>query len=113
MTRRVLGRDILRCVSALSGLSVKQLTSGRRLDGYIGPRHLAIYLMRQHCPWLSLSGIGVIMGMVNHTSITHVMRTFPDRVSKNPDLADLHDRVSLALNLAENPNDKPALKVVK
>lgn len=103
--KRVLGREILRCVVEKSDVSLDEIRADCRQRPVMEIRHLAAYLMVRHCPWLSYSHISRLLNCTHH-SVTHAYRRFPERLRANPDLEFIHDEVVKHLSLT-NAKDRP------
>ncbi|WP_298700934.1 helix-turn-helix domain-containing protein [uncultured Brevundimonas sp.] len=68
---RVTGRQVADFVAERHGLTFDQLISDRRHKPIARPRQIAMYVMREVCPHLSLPTIGRILGGRDHTTILH------------------------------------------
>lgn len=68
---RVTGRQVADFVAERHGLTFQQLISQRRVSSVARPRQIAMYVMREVCPHLSLLAIGRLLGGRDHTTILH------------------------------------------
>lgn len=68
---RVTGRQVAEFVAERHGLTFQQLVSPRRITSLARPRQIAMYVMREVCPHLSLPAIGRLLGGRDHTTILH------------------------------------------
>jgi chromosomal replication initiator protein len=69
--KRTSGHDVLRAVSTYYRLSIADLESPARYRSIARPRQLAMYIMRQRCPHLTLPAIGRLLGGRDHTTVMH------------------------------------------
>jgi len=68
---RVTGRQVADFVAERHGLTFQQLISQVRVTRLARPRQIAMYVMREVCPHLSLPGIGRLLGGRDHTTVLH------------------------------------------
>lgn len=68
---RVTGRQVADFVAERHGLTFQQLISQVRVTRLARPRQIAMYVMREVCPHLSLPAIGRLLGGRDHTTILH------------------------------------------
>jgi chromosomal replication initiator protein len=68
---------ILAAVSRYSGVGLEDLRGKSRVQKMVGPRHLAMYLLRDDAG-LSLPQIGALLGGRDHTSVLHAC----DKISR-------------------------------
>ncbi|WP_433935166.1 helix-turn-helix domain-containing protein [Brevundimonas diminuta] len=68
---RVTGRQVADFVAERHGLTFQQLISPHRVTRIARPRQIAMYVMREVCPHLSLPAIGRLLGGRDHTTILH------------------------------------------
>lgn len=68
---RVTGRQVADFVAERHGLTFQQLISQKRVKSVARPRQIAMYVMREVCPHLSLPAIGRLLGGRDHTTILH------------------------------------------
>lgn len=68
---RVTGRQVADFVAERHGLTFQQLISPHRVTSIARPRQIAMYVMREVCPHLSLPAIGRLLGGRDHTTILH------------------------------------------
>lgn len=71
---RITGRQVIDAVARHYKVSVEDLKSDRRYRAIARPRQVAMYLMRKHCPHMSLPAIGRVLGDRDHTTILHGVR---------------------------------------
>lgn len=68
---RVTGRQVIDFVAERHGLTFQQMTGQQRVTCVARPRQIAMYVMREVCPHLSLPAIGRLLGGRDHTTILH------------------------------------------
>ena len=68
---RVTGRQVIDFVAERHGLTFQQMTGQQRIISIARPRQIAMYVMREVCPHLSLPAIGRLLGGRDHTTILH------------------------------------------
>ncbi|MDM8352882.1 helix-turn-helix domain-containing protein [Brevundimonas diminuta] len=68
---RVTGRQVVDFVAERHGLTFQQMIGQQRVTSVARPRQIAMYVMREVCPHLSLPTIGRILGGRDHTTILH------------------------------------------
>lgn len=66
---RVTGRQVADFVAERHGLTFQQLISPHRVTSIVRPRQIAMYVMREVCPHLSLPAIGRLLGGRDHTTM--------------------------------------------
>jgi len=74
------------------GVSIAMLTGATQTQGVVVPRHVAIVLARE-LTGQSLKVIGRAFGGRDHTTVSHAVYTFPDRVARDGVLAARVQRV--------------------
>lgn len=68
------------------GLSVEEMTSNRRMDQHVRPRHIAMHLAR--ClTRASFPAIGQAMGGRDHTTILHGVKNISRKMKDDPTIA--------------------------
>lgn len=75
-------RDILQAVTKATKVSAQDIVGPRRTSNFTSPRFLAVALMRELRPDLSLPAIGKALRR-DHTTIMHALRRF-DEMKGNP-----------------------------
>lgn len=68
---RVTGRQVVDFIAERHGLTFQQMIGKQRVTSVARPRQIAMYVMREVCPHLSLPTIGRILGGRDHTTILH------------------------------------------
>ncbi|WP_313044969.1 helix-turn-helix domain-containing protein [Brevundimonas sp.] len=68
---RVTGRQVVDFIAERHGLTFQQMIGQQRVASVARPRQIAMYVMREVCPHLSLPAIGRILGGRDHTTILH------------------------------------------
>jgi chromosomal replication initiator protein len=82
-------REIQDVIARLFGVKVADIKGPRRGSGIVTPRHAAMFLAHELCPFKSLPVIGREFGGRDHTTILHAVNVFPHKMMRNPDLAQL------------------------
>lgn len=72
--RSLYAREIVSVVANYFGPTVGELRGSRRAATLIIPRHVAMYLVSDTCPHLSLPAIGSFFGGRDHTTILYAVR---------------------------------------
>ncbi len=76
---------ILQCVASFYNMKVSDLKGQRRLKQLVRPRHVAMYLVRQHTE-LSFPEIGRLFGNRDHATVQHACKKIGSLLSKDVDL---------------------------
>jgi chromosomal replication initiator protein len=72
--RSLYAREIVSVVATYFGVTVGEMRGARRTGTLITPRHVAMYLVSDTCPHLSLPAIGRFFGGRDHTTILYAVR---------------------------------------
>ncbi len=83
--------DIMRAVSEASGISVAQLCGVSREKKYAHPRHIAMLLVGEFRPDLSLPKVGFLFGNRDHTTVMHGQHESRIRIEKSQTHRDWYD----------------------
>jgi len=86
-------------VTAFYNVRLSDLQSKRRQKSIAAPRHLSMYLARQHTP-LSLEEIGGHFGGRDHTTVMHGVRVVKQRMADDPTYARHVDQLNAQLQQA-------------
>jgi chromosomal replication initiation ATPase DnaA len=78
-------QKIAKLVAEQYGLTLSQIRGVSRSKGVVVARHHAMWLVRQHCPHMSLPMIGRMFGKRDHTTVLHALRAHPKRENTRPD----------------------------
>ncbi len=73
---------ILMAVSQFSGVVLAELLGRSRTQKVVGPRHLAMYILREDAG-LSLPQIGALMGGRDHTSVMHACEKLTREIERD------------------------------
>lgn len=96
-------REILHAVTAATGVSAQDIVGPRRTNDLISPRFLAVALMRELRPDLSLPAIGRALRR-DHTTIMHALRRFAALKDREPFAGWLaHDAVAQLMKSGGTP----------
>lgn len=71
MSARLSVKVVLRAVSDVTGTSVRDILSPHRQQAIVRARHIAMWMVRRHCPHLSYPAIGRRFAGRDHSSIIH------------------------------------------
>jgi chromosomal replication initiation ATPase DnaA len=96
-------REILQAVTTATGVSAQDVVGPRRTKDLTAPRFLAVALMRELRPDLSLPAIGQALRR-DHTSIMHALRRFTECKGEQPFVDWLaHDAIVQLKQSGETP----------
>lgn len=87
-------RRIRQAVCELFELRVAELDGHHNCKTLGPPRQMAMALLREHCPLLSLPQIGRVFGGRDHTTVLHACRRHAERMERS---ADYRERVAAVL----------------
>ncbi len=86
------GRDILRTVSEVTGISTAALQGEKRGGPVSKARQLVFLLCNEHAQQMSTPQIGRLMNR-DHTTVIHGTRKARERIQADPDYKETYDRI--------------------
>ncbi len=105
--------SIAKAVAGHFELNLHQLLSGRRTKTYVMARRMCSVLCRE-LTVLSLQEIAEAMGMGDHTTVDHHLRTHPGFVRDDHKYAANYNEIRMELGLTpEHRLAEPMLRAVK
>lgn len=97
LAQRVKVGDIMRAVSEVAGISMGQLCGVSRERKYSHPRHIAMLLVREFRPDLSLPKVGFLFGNRDHTTVMHAERESRQRIETSLEHRHWYDAARASL----------------
>ncbi|MCB9780443.1 MAG: chromosomal replication initiator protein DnaA [Alphaproteobacteria bacterium] len=88
--------EIVQAVARFFSLKVADLKGTRRLKQIVRPRHIAMWLVREHTE-LSFPEIGRVFGNRDHSSVQHACKKIKRLRDKEPDLRNTVDTIERML----------------
>lgn len=85
--RRIKARAVVEYVAKRHGVSLGEITGRRVLRSIARPRQIAMYVIREACPHLSLPQIGRALGGRDHTTVIHAVRKVESLMAADPAFA--------------------------
>lgn len=108
--RSLYAREIVSVVATYFGVTVGEIRGPRRATTLIMPRHVAMYLVSETCPHLSLPSIGRFFGGRDHTTVLYAVRKINQMHSDGGKLAAAIDELrSRIADLAAMPVEVKAI----
>ena len=89
--KEVTPENIKKVVAEFYGVKIVDLESSKRSRVFVGPRQVAMYLIRKHTP-LSLPQIGMEFGGRDHTTVMHSCEKIDEEIKNN---ASLSEKISI------------------
>ena len=86
-------QQVLEAVSKEFGIPAKELQSKRRIKSVVVPRHIGIYLARQHTR-MSLEEIGGFFGGRDHSTVLHSIKKGKAMIAEDPEMSERVRRLS-------------------
>jgi hypothetical protein len=84
-----LERIVIRIVAQEYELDPKAILSRDRVQSVVGPRQIAMWIVKRLSPTRSLPRIGKSFGGRDHTTVLHALRTVDDKLSREKLRSDL------------------------
>ena len=85
--KEVTPENIKKAVAEFYGVKISDLESSKRSRVFVGPRQVAMYLIRKHTP-LSLPQIGSEFGGRDHTTVMHSCEKIEEEIKNNDSLLE-------------------------
>ena len=85
--KEVTPENIKKSVAEFYGVKISDLESSKRSRIFVGPRQVAMYLIRKHTP-LSLPQIGMEFGGRDHTTVMHSCEKIEEELKTNASLLE-------------------------
>ncbi len=85
--KEVTPENIKKSVAEFYGVKIIDLESSKRSRVFVGPRQVAMYLIRKHTP-LSLPQIGMEFGGRDHTTVMHSCEKIEEEIKTNASLLE-------------------------
>jgi chromosomal replication initiation ATPase DnaA len=95
--------DVVELVAEVFGVGVPGIFSPSRRADLAWPRHVSMFLARQHTA-LSLAQIGQAFGDRDHTTVMHACRKVEDKAAADPLIAD--DLAKLGAAILQRRNSR-------